>query len=96
MAFEVPVLAASVFGLPELIDDDLNGLLCAPRDVGALVEGLRRLLSMTPERRESIGRAGAKRVRERHDASIYAGVYRTLLRGLLANPTAMPHDLLAQ
>jgi D-inositol-3-phosphate glycosyltransferase len=96
MAFEVPVLAASVFGLPELIEDGVNGLLCAPRDIDALVEGLRRLLIMTPERRESLGTAGAKRVRERHDASIYAGVYRTLLRGLLANPTALPHDLLTQ
>jgi D-inositol-3-phosphate glycosyltransferase len=95
MAFEVPVLAASVFGLPELIEDGVNGLLCAPRDIGALVAGLRRLLWLAPEERARLGTAGAKVVRERHDASIYAGVYRTLLRGLLDTPTALPRDLLA-
>jgi glycosyltransferase involved in cell wall biosynthesis len=94
MAFEVPVLAVSVFGLPELIDDGENGLLCAPRDIEALVAGLRRLLTMAPERRAALGTAGAKIVRDRHDASIYAGVYRTLLRELLVNPRSFPHDLL--
>jgi glycosyltransferase involved in cell wall biosynthesis len=94
MAFEVPVLAASVYGLPELIDDGGNGLLCPPRDIDALVVGLRRLLSLNAEQRAALGTAGAKVVRERHDASIYAGVYRTLLRGLLASPTALPRDLL--
>jgi D-inositol-3-phosphate glycosyltransferase len=94
MAFEAPVLAASVYGLPDLIDDGVNGLLCAPRDIDALVVGLRRLLSLNAEQRTALGTAGAKIVRDRHDASIYAGVYRTLLRELLANPTALPHDLL--
>jgi len=94
MAFEVPVLAASVFGLPELIEDGVNGLLCAPRDVDALAAGLRRLLTLAPEQRARLGTAGAKVVREGHDASIYAGVYRTLLRGLLDEPTALPRDLL--
>jgi D-inositol-3-phosphate glycosyltransferase len=94
MAFEVPVLAASVYGLPELITDGVNGLLCAPRDIDALVTGLRRLLTLTPERRAALGAAGAKVVRERHDASIYAGVYRTLLRGLLESPRVPPRDLL--
>ena len=55
MAFEVPVLAASVFGLPELIEDGVNGLLCAPCDIGALVGGLRRLLSLSPEERARLG-----------------------------------------
>jgi len=95
MAFEVPVLAASVYGLPELIDDGINGLLCAPRDVDALVAGLRRLLGLAPEQRTALGVAAAKLVRDRYDASGYAGVYRTLLRGLLADSRALPHDLLA-
>lgn len=94
MAFEVPELAASVFGLPELIEDGVNGLLCAPRDIDALVAGLRRLLSLDPEERARLGAAAAKVVRERHDASIYAGVYRTLLRGLLDSPTGLPGVLL--
>jgi glycosyltransferase involved in cell wall biosynthesis len=94
MAFEVPVLAASVYGLPELVDDGVNGLLCMPRDVDALVEGLRRLLVLTPEQRAGLGTTGAKLIRDQYDSSLYAGVYGTLLRGLVADPRALPHDLL--
>ena len=36
MAWETPVLATSVFGLPELIDDGETGWLCEPRDMLAL------------------------------------------------------------
>jgi glycosyltransferase involved in cell wall biosynthesis len=96
MAFEVPVLAASVYGLPELIDDGVNGLLCPPREVDALGAGLRRLLGLSSEQRAALGVAGAKLVRDHYDASGYAGVYRTLLRGLLADPNALPYELLAQ
>ena len=53
------------------------------------------LLELDPEERARLGTAAAKVVRERHDASIYAGVYRTLLRGLLDAPTGLPRDLLA-
>lgn len=96
MAFELPVLAVSVYGLPELIDDGVNGLLCTPRDIDALVAGLRRLLALAPEQRAGLGTAAAKLVRDSYDASGYAGVYRTLLRGLLERPKARPYDLLGQ
>ncbi len=95
MAFGVPVLAADVFGLSELIDDGRTGLLCAPRDIGAMVGGLRRLLGATPEERAGLGAGGSGLVRARYDSSGYAAAYRRLLRGLLANPRSLPDDLLA-
>ena len=48
MAWELPVLATAVYGLPELIDDGETGWLCAPRDVDALADGLRRALATEP------------------------------------------------
>lgn len=71
MAFETPVLATSVFGLPELIDDGQTGWLCEPRDMLALASALDRALSSTPEERQRIGRAARQLVERRHALDAY-------------------------
>jgi glycosyltransferase involved in cell wall biosynthesis len=95
MAFAVPVVAASVFGLAELIEDGISGMLFPARDLDQLVAALRRLLSMPSAKRRAIGTAGAELVRTRYDAAGYAGVYRQLLRGLIEHPDALPAELLS-
>jgi glycosyltransferase involved in cell wall biosynthesis len=72
MAFETPVLATNVFGLPELIDDGETGWLCEPRDMLALASALERALNSSQEERRRIGRAGRELVVERHDLGAYA------------------------
>jgi glycosyltransferase involved in cell wall biosynthesis len=44
MAMERPVVATTVGGIPDVIDDGRNGLLVAPDDAGALTDGLLRVL----------------------------------------------------
>lgn len=96
MAFGVPVLAVEVFGLPELIEHGVSGLLCAPRDVAAMVDALRRILGATPDERAGLGAGGSELVRARYDSSGYAAAYRKLLRGILREPLALPGDLLSR
>ncbi|HKO39200.1 MAG TPA: glycosyltransferase family 4 protein [Solirubrobacterales bacterium] len=84
MAWGVPVLATEVFGLPELVEDGRNGWLCAPRDVGALAEGLDRALTSTPEERRQLGREGRALVEERHSLPRYGREVAGLLEGLAA------------
>jgi glycosyltransferase involved in cell wall biosynthesis len=71
MALETPVLATSVFGLPELIDDGETGWLCEPRDTLALAAALDRVLNSTPQERERIGRAARELVVRRHALDAY-------------------------
>jgi glycosyltransferase involved in cell wall biosynthesis len=40
----IPVIAARIGGIPEIVDDGLNGLLVAPGDKGALVQALVRFI----------------------------------------------------
>ncbi|HEX3174081.1 MAG TPA: glycosyltransferase family 4 protein [Solirubrobacterales bacterium] len=72
MAFETPVLATNVFGLPELIDDGETGWLCEPRDMRALAAALERALGSSQEERRRIGRAGRELVIHRHALDAYA------------------------
>jgi len=71
MAWETPVLATDVFGLPELITDGETGWLCQPRDLEALAEGLDRALSSSPEERAAVARAARALVAERHSLPRY-------------------------
>lgn len=44
MALQVPVIASSVGGVPDLIADERNGLLVPPGDAGALAAAMNRVL----------------------------------------------------
>ena len=79
MALGVPVLSTSVFGVPELIEDGVNGWLFGDRDMGALIAALDRVLSLTPDERRAVGRAASVAVHQRHSGHDYVGVYRGLL-----------------
>ena len=62
MAYGRPVVATSVGGLLDAIDDGVTGLLVPPRDPAALRAALERLLA-DEELRSTLGRAALERVR---------------------------------
>jgi O-methyltransferase len=78
------VLAANVFGVPELISDGVNGWLFAPRDVGALTQAIRTVVQLTREERSAVGRAGRSTVLKRHSASAYGRSFFELINETLA------------
>ena len=61
MASGVPVVASGISGIPELVDNDVSGLLVPPGDPHALARAL-RLLHDDPELRERLARAGREKV----------------------------------
>jgi glycosyltransferase involved in cell wall biosynthesis len=64
MAAGLPIVATSVGGVPELIQDGRTGWLVPPRDVESLASKLRLLLN-DQKLRLSMGAAGFDRVRDR-------------------------------
>lgn len=60
MALDRAVIASRVGGLPDLVDDEVTGLLVAPGDVAALANALRRLLDDAVLRRRLGENAGRK------------------------------------
>jgi len=95
MALGVPVVATSVFGLAELLDDGHTGLLFEPVDLAAAIGALDRVLSLDSDELEAIGARGRDLVREAYDSSGYAADVIALLQGLQRDPAASPAALLA-
>lgn len=88
MAWEVPVLATGIFGLPEVIEDGVNGWLCQERDTAALADGLSRALGADPEERRRVGEAGRELVLSGHRIEPYARELAGLLAGAAGSGSA--------
>jgi glycosyltransferase involved in cell wall biosynthesis len=67
MAFGLPPVATNVGGIPELIEDDVTGLLIEPGDAPALAAALARLSDTATRAR--IGEAASRRAAENGDGA---------------------------
>lgn len=59
MAYGCPIVTTAVGGIPELIQDGVNGLLCPPRDPDCLAEKIIALIE-DPSMRDKLGKAARK------------------------------------
>ena len=69
LALGRPVVSSYVAGIPELVENGVNGWLVPAGSVEALTEALREVLATPVERLAAMGRAGARSVAVLHDAS---------------------------
>ena len=81
MSAGVPVVAARVGGLPELVESGVTGFLEEPTDLDAHVRSVLRLLEDDTLRRR-FGRAGRKVAIERFYVDRVVGRYRKIYEGL--------------
>lgn len=77
MALQRPVVSTRIMGIPELVEDGVEGLLVPPGDLGSLVRALERLAE-DRELGERIGRAGRAKVLAEFDVRDSAKQLRAL------------------
>ncbi|MGZ8867194.1 MAG: glycosyltransferase [Thermoanaerobaculia bacterium] len=58
-----PVVTTSISGIPELVENEVNGLLVPPGDAAAFAAALERVLG-NPQMRAEMGRHGQQKVRD--------------------------------
>jgi len=66
MTHALPIVAARIGALPDMVADDRNGYLVPADDVGALTQALQKLLE-SEERRAQFGRRSWELARERYN-----------------------------
>jgi colanic acid/amylovoran biosynthesis glycosyltransferase len=66
MAMEIPCVSTFVAGIPELIRNEVDGILVSPSDDRALAGAIKRLIE-EPDLRRRLGEAGRRRVVEKYD-----------------------------
>ena len=95
MACGVPVVASAVGGLLDTVVDGVTGIHVPPRSPERLAEVLRTLLA-DPALRNSLGRAGAERARERYSWEAIADAtletYHALTQRRRLQAAAMPGE----
>ena len=72
MSQGLPCIATDISGIPELIEDQINGVLVAPENVSALEQAVSELI-LSPEKREKLGKQGYKTVTNRFSMDMSVG-----------------------
>lgn len=84
MAFEVPVVATRIAGIPRVIRDGETGILVEAGEVESLSQAIGRLLENS-ELRTTLGRAARKRIESNHSFMTRMQRLRTIYDDLLSN-----------
>jgi glycosyltransferase involved in cell wall biosynthesis len=83
MALARPVLASDIGGVPELVEDGVNGVLVPPRNVDAWVTALQDALG-SPEHVRRMGATARELIRERFDLEHHVRSIETIYREVAA------------
>jgi len=84
MACGVPVVCSRVGGVPEVIQDGVEGYLVEPRNVQAMAERALDILTV-PERREQMGKGARQRALRQFCSTKIIPLYEKLYRRVLDN-----------
>ena len=87
LSCEVPVIAADAGGVPEVIEEGVDGLLFPVGDVDAMARGALELLG-DPERHRAFARRGRERAVARFSEDAIVARYRALYEQVLARRDA--------
>ena len=87
LSCEVPVIAADAGGVPEVIEEGVDGLLFPVGDVDAMARGAIELLA-DPERHRAFARHGRERAVTRFSEAAIVARYRALYERVLAGEGA--------
>ena len=92
MATATPVIGTNIGGIPDLIDNGVNGFLVPPDDAPAVAQRLRRIFT-TPRRARAMGQAGQTFASKFFSAEIYLNGYRKIFQQARGGGEARQHAI---
>jgi N-acetyl-alpha-D-glucosaminyl L-malate synthase BshA len=85
MYFGRPSVARRAGGIPEVVEDNVSGLLVPSADPDTLARAIENLIE-NPKRRRMMGEAAQRRARERFSAEVIVPQYEALYRKVCGGP----------
>ena len=79
-----PLIATEVPGCRHLVDEGVNGFLCAPRDPGSLADAMLRMVRLDDAERAEMGAASRRKAEGEYDERIVFECYTDAIRTALA------------
>ncbi len=73
---EKPVITTDVPGCREVVEDEITGFLCRPKDARDLQEKIEKMIRVGKLIRNEMGKAGRRRVREKYEMKIIIEKYK--------------------
>lgn len=80
-----PLIATDVAGCRDIVDHEINGLLCRAQDGKDLAEKMQQMIAFTPERRADMGMAGRHKVTFQFDERIVIRKYLDTIDAIAAS-----------
>lgn len=77
-----PIIATDVAGCRDVVDDNVNGLLCRPRDPLHLAEKMMEMMTLSSEKRQQMGMAGRRRIETEFDERLVIQKYLEVIRSI--------------
>jgi glycosyltransferase involved in cell wall biosynthesis len=94
MSMQVPVISTDISGIPELIDNNINGLLVPEKNAEAMADAIEKLL-VNPALRQQLSEAGRARVCKDFDSQLTTLDLKELFINRLANGREVLHECCA-
>ncbi len=94
MAMRVPVISTDISGIPELIDDNVNGLLVPEKNATAMADAIEKLL-LDPNLRQQLSEAGRARVCKDFDSQLTTLALKDLFVDCLVSEKEVVHECCA-
>ena len=79
-----PVIATDVAGCRAVVDADVTGFLCQPRDAASLTDAMRRFLGLSSLERAEMGAAARHKMEREFDEKLVLAAYHQALRDVMA------------
>ncbi len=80
-----PLIATNVPGCRAVVDYDVSGFLCEVQNADSLATAMERFLSLSPEARTAMGKAGRAKMEREYDQALVVAAYREALAALTSD-----------
>lgn len=71
----LPIITTDSVGCRDVVDNGVNGFLCLPRDANDMAEKMKKMLSLSEEKRMRMGFLGAEKIKREFDEKIVINEY---------------------